>query len=71
MSASERLSDKINEIYDMELIEEFSEIFNDVVDEYKELSDAYKRERVKLKALKNCLDVKREAYQRNATSWIK
>ena len=46
------------------LIEEFTGIFNDVVDGYKELSDAYKRERVKLRALKSCLDVKREAYQR-------
>ena len=64
MSALERLSDKINGTYDLELIEEFTEIFNDVVDEYKELSDAYKRETIKLKALKNCLDVKREAYQK-------
>ena len=64
MSALERLSDKINGTYDLGLIEEFTEIFNDVVDEYKELSDAYKRETIKLKALKNCLDVKREAYQK-------
>ena len=64
MSALERLSDKINGTYDLELIEEFTEIFNDVVDEYKELSDAYKRETTKLKALKNCLDVKPEAYQK-------
>ena len=61
MSALKRLLDKF---YDLELIEEFSEIFKDVVDEYKELLDDCKRERIKLRALKSCSDVYREAYQR-------
>ena len=57
MSALERLSNKFNDVYDLEL----TEIFKDVVDELWVLSDACKREKIKLKALKNCLDVKRES----------
>ena len=39
MSALEELSDKLNEVYDLELIEGLTKIFNNVVVAYKELDD--------------------------------
>ena len=62
MSTLERLSDKISEVYDLELQEELTGIFKDVVDELWVLSAACERERIKLEALEKCSDVQHEMY---------
>ena len=49
MSVLKKLSDEITEVYDLELQEELTEIFNDVVSKYKELIDACEQETNSLK----------------------
>ena len=63
MSALEELSDKLSEVYDLELVEELTKIFNNVVDAYKELDDAYRRETVKSEALEKYSGVGKEMYR--------
>ena len=58
MSALEELSDKLNEVYDLELVEELTKIFNNVVD------DAYKREVTKSEALEKYSGVGEEMYRK-------
>ena len=58
----ERLSDKITEVYDLELQEELTEIFNDIVSKYKELTDACETETIRLKIWKEYSDVGKKMY---------
>ena len=62
MSVLERLSDKITEVYDLGLQGELTEIFNDIVSKYKELTDACVNETIKLKIWKEYSDVGKKMY---------
>ena len=63
MSALKELSDKLSEVYDLELVEELTEIFGGVVEEYEEMVDAYKREVTKSEALEKYSGVGKEMYR--------
>lgn len=62
MSVLKRLSDKISEVYDLELQEELTEIFEGVVSEYEELIDAYEKKTIRLKIWKEYSDVGQRMY---------
>ena len=62
MSALKELSDKLSEVYDLELQEELTEIFGSVVEEYEEMNDAYKREVTQSEALKKYSSVGKKMY---------
>ena len=62
MSALKELSDKLSEVYDLELVEELTEIFGSVVEEYEEMVDAYKREVTKSEALGEYSSVGKKMY---------
>ena len=62
MSTLKKLSDKICEVYDLELAEELTEIFNDIVSEYKGFIDACNESGGKLESRRKFCDVARKMY---------
>ena len=71
MSALEELSNKISEVYDLELVEELTEIFGSVVEEYEEMVDAYKQEVTKSEALEKYSGVGKEMYREKCEELVR